>query len=128
MVIEKKISQLTTVLLLLVYFIASSPVLHPLIEYVIDYQKIVTEKCELRAKPELAYHGECYLKDQIAKSVNVENDSPCKIIQVQKKIDIDPHCFRHVYENNYISFWFRVLTPPESDIYFLKEIDHPPQS
>lgn len=43
----------------------------PIVEYVINYEYIVTELCENRSQPKLDCNGKCHLKKEMAKaSVN----------------------------------------------------------
>lgn len=46
----------------------------PVLEYFINYDYIVTELCENKAKPELKCNGKCHLAKELAKAAN--NDFP----------------------------------------------------
>lgn len=46
----------------------------PVLEYFINYDYIVTELCENKAKPELKCNGKCHLAKELAKAAN--NDNP----------------------------------------------------
>lgn len=47
-----------------------------MIDYAVNYQYIVTEKCENRAKPQLSCNGKCYLTKELSKT---ENPTPKQI-------------------------------------------------
>lgn len=49
----------------------SKPVL-PVLEYVINYDYIVAELCENKAKPEMHCNGKCHLKKELAKAAETE--------------------------------------------------------
>lgn len=49
----------------------SKPVL-PVLEYIINYDYIVAELCENKAKPEMQCNGKCHLKKELAKASETE--------------------------------------------------------
>lgn len=44
----------------------------PFVEYVVNYNYIVTELCENRATPEMGCNGKCYLMKELAKNTDTE--------------------------------------------------------
>jgi hypothetical protein len=62
------ITHLLLNLYLLVLVLPSVPVL----EYLINYNYIVSELCENRDKPVLTCNGKCYLADQVEKQLNLD--------------------------------------------------------
>ncbi len=46
----------------------------PVMDYVFNYEYIVKELCENKAKPEMQCNGKCYLMKEMAKTS--ENDNP----------------------------------------------------
>jgi hypothetical protein len=63
------ITHLLLNLYLLVLVLPSVPVL----EYLINYNYIVSELCENRDKPVLTCNGKCYLADQVEKQLNLDH-------------------------------------------------------
>lgn len=51
----------------IVFILAFRPLV-PLMEYVVNYNRIVTEYCINREKPELMCNGKCYLFDALSKT------------------------------------------------------------
>lgn len=49
----------------------AKPVL-PVLEYIINYDYIVAELCENKAKPEMHCNGKCHLKKELAKASESE--------------------------------------------------------
>jgi hypothetical protein len=45
----------------------------PILEYLINYNYIVSELCENRDKPVLTCNGKCYLADQVEKQLNLDH-------------------------------------------------------
>ena len=64
------ITHLLLNLFLLVLVLPSVPVL----EYLINYNYIVSELCENRDKPVLTCNGKCYLADQVEKQLNLDHN------------------------------------------------------
>ncbi len=50
--------------------------LWPIVEYVTNYDYIVTVLCENRDKPELQCNGQCYLSKQLAKESSENQENP----------------------------------------------------
>ncbi len=67
-----------------VVLITCRPLL-PVIDYLVNYEKIVTELCINRDRPELNCNGVCYLKYEVSKST--ENQQKEKIPTSIKTID-----------------------------------------
>lgn len=64
--------------LIIVFLFLARPV-HPVVEYIVNYDYIVKELCENKAKPELQCNGKCHLMKDLAKaSENENNDSKDK--------------------------------------------------
>lgn len=51
---------------------AIRPIL-PMVDYVVNYNFIVKNLCENRAKPEILCNGKCYLKKELAETSNTSN-------------------------------------------------------
>ncbi|MBT4035117.1 MAG: hypothetical protein HOB84_09730 [Candidatus Marinimicrobia bacterium] len=79
-----------TLFVLVGYCLGLSSVFLPLIEYAVDYRRIVAEKCENVAKPELECNGKCYLSKQIVKQAVPETTEAGANIVVLN-LGIDPH-------------------------------------
>lgn len=88
--LNKKLRQYLTLLVLIGYCIGVSSVFLPLIEYAIDYKRIVAEKCENIEVVELECNGKCYLSKQIVKQTVPETSEPGANI-VTLNVGIDPH-------------------------------------
>lgn len=63
---------ITHLLLNLYLLVLVQPAL-PVIEYLINYDYIVSELCENREKPVLACNGKCYLGDQVEKQLDLDS-------------------------------------------------------
>lgn len=63
---------ITHLLLNLYLLVLVQPAL-PVIEYLINYDYIVSELCENREKVVLACNGKCYLGDQVEKQLNLDS-------------------------------------------------------
>ncbi|HSD13512.1 MAG TPA: hypothetical protein VLB74_02570 [Flavobacterium sp.] len=60
-------------IVIVVFLFFLKPVL-PVVEYVLNYDYIVKELCENKAKPEMKCNGKCHLMKELAKVS--ENDNP----------------------------------------------------
>ena len=58
-----------------------------MIDYAVNYEKIITELCINRNRPELTCNGICYLKDEIAKSAK-DQQSKDKLPTAFKSLDL----------------------------------------
>lgn len=67
-----------------VVLITCRPLL-PVIDYLVNYEKIVSELCVNRDRPELNCNGVCYLKDEVSKSS--ESQQKEKVPSTIKTID-----------------------------------------
>lgn len=56
---------------ILALFILVKPVI-PVLDYIVNYEYIVTELCVNRAKPELQCNGKCHLEKELAKASESE--------------------------------------------------------
>lgn len=63
-----------THLLLNLYLLALIQPALPVLDYLINYDYIVSELCENRDKPILTCNGKCYLGDQITKQLDLQPD------------------------------------------------------
>ena len=48
----------------------------PVIDYLINYDYIVTKLCENRDKPILSCNGKCYLEKQVTEQQNIDHKQP----------------------------------------------------
>lgn len=69
-----------------VVLITCRPLL-PVIDYLVNYDKISTEYCVNIERPELMCNGVCYLKEQISKTVNEEQKDDDKVLNSLRTID-----------------------------------------
>jgi len=60
-------------IVIIVFLFVMKPIL-PVLEYVLNYDYIVKELCENKAKPEMKCNGKCHLMKELAKAS--ENDTP----------------------------------------------------
>ncbi|MBT3253603.1 MAG: hypothetical protein HN995_05665 [Candidatus Marinimicrobia bacterium] len=87
---NKPLTTYLTLFVLVAYCIGLSSVFLPLIEYAIDYKRIVAEKCENVAVVELECNGKCYLAKQVTKQAAPETTQAGSNIVVVN-LGIDPH-------------------------------------
>ena len=78
---------LKNILFIITVVIISCRPLFAVIDYVVNYEKIVTELCINRNRPELTCNGICYLKDEISKSAK-EQQSKDKLPTAFKSLDL----------------------------------------
>jgi len=64
---------ITHLLLNLYLLVLVQPAL-PVLEYLVNYDYIVSELCENRDKPILTCNGKCYLGDQVEKQLNLDSE------------------------------------------------------
>jgi len=60
------------VILIVVFLFVMKPVL-PVLDYAINYDYIVKELCENKAKPQMKCNGKCHLMKELAKASTAEN-------------------------------------------------------
>lgn len=60
-------------IVIIVFFFVMKPIL-PVLEYILNYDYIVKELCENKAKPETNCNGKCHLMKELAKAS--ENNAP----------------------------------------------------
>ena len=87
---NKTLKKFLTLFVLVGYCIGLSSVFLPLIEYAIDYKRIVAEKCENVEIVELQCNGKCYLAKQVTKQTAPETTEAGSNIVVLN-LGIDPH-------------------------------------
>lgn len=63
------------VILVIAMVMLSRP-LWPIVEYMVNYDYIVTKLCENRDEPEMQCNGKCYLTKQLAKEAAGEDKDP----------------------------------------------------
>ena len=96
------------------------PVL-PVLEYIVNYDYIVSELCENKSKPELHCNGKCHLEKELAKASasDATNSSEKKTSFQQTEIvfcqELEFMDFRQIYfpnttliSNNYSNFYFHL--------------------
>lgn len=74
----------------------------PVIDYLVNYDKISKEYCVNIERPELLCNGVCYLKEQISKTVSDEQNDDNKI-QVSLRT-IDYFIYQSTFEINTSNF------------------------
>lgn len=62
--------------IIFIAFVMLSRPLWPIVEYMINYDYIVTRLCENKDKPEMQCNGKCYLTKQLAKEAAGEEENP----------------------------------------------------
>lgn len=87
---NKTLRKYFTLFVLTGYCVGLSSVFLPLIEYAIDYKRIVAEKCENVAVVELECNGKCYLAKQVTKQAAPETTEAGSNNVVVNQ-GIDPH-------------------------------------
>lgn len=109
------------------YCFGLSSVFLPLIEYALDYQRIVAEKCENLALPELECNGKCYVSKQIIKQTLPET-SEAGANMVVLKLGIDPHSINSVIHPLSLTYseLFLLQDKPFTNI-IMEQAGHPPQ-
>ncbi|MFD2907650.1 hypothetical protein ACFSX9_02775 [Flavobacterium ardleyense] len=108
------------VIIIISFLMFLKPVL-PVLEYIVNYDYIVTELCENKSKPELHCNGKCHLTEQLAKASESDNANSsekktsfqqAEIVFCQALEFMD---FRQIYypnitsiSNNYSNFYFHM--------------------
>jgi len=87
---NKTLVKYFTLFMLVGYCLGISSVFLPLLEYALDYRRIVAEECENVEVPELECNGKCYLAKQITKQTAPETTETGANIVVLN-LGIDPH-------------------------------------
>jgi len=59
-------------IVIIVFLFVMKPIL-PVLEYVLNYDYIVKELCENKAKPEMKCNGKCHLMKELAKASDTDN-------------------------------------------------------
>jgi hypothetical protein len=72
----------SALIIIAVLFLAR-PVL-PVMQYIINYDYIVAELCENKAKPGMHCNGKCHLKKELAKAAETEKPLSQKKVQVSE--------------------------------------------
>ena len=87
---NKTLRKYFTLFVITGYCIGLSSVFLPLIEYAIDYKRIIAEKCENVEIVEMECNGKCYLAKQVTKQAVPETTQAGSNIVVVT-LGIDPH-------------------------------------
>ena len=103
---NKTLRKYFTLFVLIGYCIGLGSVFLPLIEYAIDYKRIVAEKCENVEIVELECNGKCYLAKQVTKQAAPETTQAGSNIVVVN-LGIDPHF--SIEDNTPLSFIYSEL-------------------
>lgn len=116
-----------TLFVLTGYCIGLSSVFLPLIEYAIDYKRIVAEKCENIEVVELECNGKCYLAKQVTKQAAPEATQAGSNIVVIN-LGIDPHF--SIEASPSLSFKYSELFLSQSSPFtniILEKVGQPPE-
>lgn len=116
-------------IILIVFFFVLKPVL-PVLEYIINYDYIVKELCENKAKPQMKCNGKCHLMKEMAKASQGENP-----LSSGKKASV--HEFETLFVQKIDSFEIanfcltvsKKNNSPYSNLYFhqvVSSVFHPP--
>ncbi|WBL21620.1 hypothetical protein [Zunongwangia sp. HRR-M8] len=73
--------------LFVVLFILLKPVL-PVVDYIFNYDYIVTQLCINRDRPDLACNGKCYLMQSLAEEANKERDKKQANLESRYKLPV----------------------------------------
>jgi hypothetical protein len=104
----------------------------PVVEYVLNYEYIVTVLCENKDKPEMHCNGKCHLTKELAKEAGGESKNPfngktskTEIPQFIISEKLNSYTFSaEVYNSSKISVEYR---PNLNSALFVSKIIHPPQ-
>jgi hypothetical protein len=116
-------------IVIVVFLFVMKPIL-PVLDYVFNYNYIVTALCENKAKPEMKCNGKCHLMKELAKASDTENP-----ISQDKKTS--HHEFETIFLEQFTSFEITKLNFPiqkeinakYSNLYFYVNtitVFHPP--
>ena len=119
--------------IIFIAFVMLSRPLWPIVEYMINYDYIVTRLCENKDKPEMECNGKCYLTKQLAKEAAGEEENPFGNNSYKTEI---PH---FIIAEKLPEFRFASILAADShknsgykpDLYtspFISEILHPPRA
>jgi len=123
---HKTLTKYFTLFVLVGYCIGLSSVFLPLIEYAIDYRRIVAEKCENIAKPELECNGKCYLAKQIEPTGPETPGGRANIVVLN--LGIDPHF--SIQTSTSLSFQYAELFLSQTHLFtsiILEKAGQPPE-
>lgn len=107
---------LLTHLFLNLYLLALIQPALPVIDYLVNYNYIVTELCENRDKPILTCNGKCYLEKQVKEQLNLTHSDEAPIppkVDFEKIISLKVKKFTYQFlksdttENN--TFFYNTL-------------------
>jgi hypothetical protein len=122
------LSKTLVTLVVVIYCTGLSSVILPLLEYAVDYERIIAEECENTAQPELGCDGKCYLSKQITKQTQPDT-STTDSKPIVLKAGIDPHS-THSISSRQIATISQLFASLEVfyDNIIPSRIDPPPQS
>ncbi len=66
-----------------IVFILSFRPLIPMVEYVVNYNKIITELCVNRAKSEMMCNGKCYLFDELSRTSDSQSSDGISVSTIK---------------------------------------------
>ena len=114
------ICTMKNIVIIISFIMFLKPVL-PVLEYIVNYDYIVSELCENKSKPELHCNGKCHLEKELAKAAESDstNSSEKKTSFQQTEIvfcqELEFMDFRQIYfpnstlvSNNYSNFYFHL--------------------
>src|SRR5690606_1378345 len=103
-----------------------------MVNYIVDYNYIVTVLCENKDKPEMQCNGKCHLTKELAKEAGAEDKNPLnnkttktEIPQYSISENISEYTFAS--ETEIISFRNIGYKPNLNSSLFTSKILHPPQ-
>lgn len=102
----------------------------PVLEYVLNYDYIVKELCENKAKPEMKCNGKCHLVKELAKAS--ENDTPASQDKKSSQTTFEILFLQKLTSLEVVALHFpiqKAINAKYSDFYFYensKPAFHPP--
>lgn len=116
-------------IVLVVFLFVLKPLL-PVLEYVLNYDYIVKELCENKAKPEMQCNGKCHLMKELAKAS--ENDGPVSSDKKSSHSESELLFLENTAALEFVTLTFPIqnqVNAAYSDLYFHQNSDtafHPP--
>ena len=116
-------------IVIIVFLFVMKPIL-PVFEYVLNYDYIVKELCENKAKPAMKCNGKCHLMKELAKAS--ENDTPVSSDKKVSHSEFEVLFIQKMTSLEVVSLCFpikRAINAKYSDCYFYennKPSFHPP--
>jgi len=120
------------VILIIASLLILTKPLWPMVNYIVNYNYIVTVLCENKDKPEMQCNGKCHLTKELAKEAGAEDKNPLnnktsktEIPQYIISENISEYTFAS--ETEIISFRNIGYKPNLNSSLFTSKILHPPQ-